>query len=197
MPLSGSEDAQLPAAPYNSDGTADDDDAGLMNRTETEGVTARSFVDSFLAPAAANQHSLQNNSSTLPSYVRSNPRPTPRRTPIPAPRRTPAANTSLYPAPSQDLILRDLQPLDRDDDDDIKIEQKSADPVAIAVAVTDDGRDARFRDSPPLATVRQGRSRLHVPAHIPLPPVRLPPTSNQRQQQQTLPPRRGQQQQDG
>lgn len=188
MPLSGSDDAQLSAAPYNSDGIADD--AGLMNRSETAGVTARSFVDSFLAPAAADQHSLQNNSTSptraehFDPYVRSNPRPTPRRTPIPAPHRTPAAVTSLYPAPSQDMILRDLQPLDRDDYDDVKMEQKSSDPVAIAVAVTDDRRDARFRDTPPLATVRQGRSRLHVPAHIPLPPVRLPPTSNQRQQQQ-------------
>lgn len=172
MPFS---DAQLPAAaPYNSNGTADN--AGL---------------DSFLAPAAADkQHSLQSN-STSPSqaelfdpYVRSNPRLTPRRTPIPAPHRTPAAITSLHPAPSQHLILRDLQPQDRGDDSDAKMEQKSADPVAIAVAVTEDGRDALFRDTPPLATVRQGRSRLHVPAHIPLPPVRLPPTSNQRQQQQ-------------
>lgn len=214
MPLSGSEDVHAPAALYNPEGEGGTDDAGLMYRPQkaaggfnnNNNNNDRSFVDSFLAPAGRAVDSSGTTRLHDPNE-RVNHRPTPRRNPIPAPHRTPAAVTSLHSAPTQDLILRDLQPLDRDgdadddaydDDDIVAMEQKSpSEPVAVAIAVTDDA-DARFRDTPPLATVRQGRSRLHVPAHIiPLPPVRLPPTSNprQQQQQQALPPRRGQQQQ--
>jgi len=176
---------------YNSDGA----DVELMNRPESAGATNRSFVDSFLAPASAgpsaNGGSRHVNNRVPDPTMRATPRHSaPRRNPVSVPYRSPAPVTSFHPVPSDDLHLRDIQPLDRDDE--VEVELKSSSPVVVAVAVTDDG-DTGFRNSPPLAVVRQPRNVLHVPAHFPLPPVRLQPTLYRQQHHQAPPPRQRQQ----
>ena len=153
----------------------------LVNTRPGNAVSNKSFVDSFLTPADASMpmNYSRGDSRIVDRTMRGNPRPAPRRSPAPG---------IVHSAPSRDMQLHDLQPLDREDD--LEVEMKNSSPVAVAIAVSDD-HDARFtRDTPPLVVVRHQTGGLHVPQHIPRPPVRLPPTSYR--SQQTPPPRQGQ-----